>query len=217
MYDRTAKGQTLTFAVSGKLWKRSLVMIDTQTGTLWSHILGEAKRGKLKGTELAAIPSVITDWKSWRSKHPKTTVVMLRRTSRKFQRDFYRDPRRFVMGYASGDKSRAWGFEHLQKRPVINDAFAGRKLLVTFEASGSAPYLYDRRVGGTALTFQFRRGRILDAKTGSLWDAETGRCVAGTMKGQQLTPLAGIISYRRAWRSFHPESTYWSPSKMGNR
>ena len=47
MYASQVEEQTLTFAVSGMLWKRSLVMVDSETKTLWSHLLGKAMRGKL--------------------------------------------------------------------------------------------------------------------------------------------------------------------------
>ena len=212
MYVRNVKGKTLTFAVSGKLWKRSLVMIDKPTGSLWSHILGKAMAGELKGTELDSIPSVITDWKSWKMDYPQTTVAHLRRTSRKFQTDIYRDPTRFVMGYASGEKSRAWGFEQLKKHPVINDTFNRTAMLVVFSRSSSAPYLYERNVDGKTLQFQRKAGKLVDTGTSSEWSLSTGKCINGKLKGKQLLPIAGIISFRKAWRNFHPKSTYWSPS-----
>lgn len=212
MYVRDVKGKTLTFAVSGKLWKRSLVMIDKPTGSLWSHILGKAMAGELKGTELESIPSVITDWKSWKKDHPQTTVVHMQRTSRNFRTDIYRNPSRFVMGYASGEKSRAWGFEQLQKRPAINDIFNKTALLVVFNKSSSAPYLYERKVDGKTLRFQLKAGKLVDLGTNSVWSISTGTCINGKLKGKQLSPLAGIISFRKAWRNFHPKSTYWSPS-----
>ena len=37
----------LTLVVSGMLWNRNLVMLDLETESLWSHILGEAKAGVL--------------------------------------------------------------------------------------------------------------------------------------------------------------------------
>ncbi len=211
MYARTVKGRTLTFAVSGKLWKRSLVMSDKETGTLWSHILGEAKRGPLKGAELESIPSAMTNWKSWRAKHPKTTVVLLSRTSRQFQTNFYRNPKAFVMGYASGEQSRAWGFDFLQKQPVVNDTFHKQPVLVTFDAKSFAPYLFSRKLGDRLLTFVWNAGKLQDAKTKSTWDLTTGRCLQGELAGKQLTPLPGIISFRRAWQNFHPDSTYGMP------
>jgi len=211
VYARRVQGRTLTFAVSGKLWNRSLVMIDKQTGTLWSHILGEAMRGPLKGTELKPLPSAMTDWKSWREKHPKTTVVLLSRTSRNYRKTFYRKPEAFVMGYASGAKARAWRFDRLREHPVVNDRFLQTPLLVTFEADSSAPYLFDRRIDGKPLTFEFRNRSVVDTATGSVWDHATGKCLRGELKGKQLTPLPGIISFRRAWERFHPKSSDWTP------
>lgn len=187
-------------------------MYDRETGSLWSHILGEAMRGKLKGTTLEIIPSAITDWKSWKAKHPKTTVVMLSRTSRQFKTDFYRNPGRFVIGFVVGGDARAWGFDVLQKSPVINDRFGKQSLLVTFDAKSSAPYLFGREVDGKTLEFAFRERKLVDGGTGSEWDLTTGRAVSGAMKGKQLKPLPGVISFRKAWEKFHPSSSYAKPA-----
>jgi len=211
VYARKVNGRTLTFGVSGKLWKRSLVMYDKETGSLWSHHLGRSMQGSLKGAELEMLVSVITDWASWKNKHPDTTVVMLPRTSRNFRTNFYRDPSAFVLGYASGDKARAWRFDYLRKQPVVNDQFDGTPLLVTFEASSSAPYLFDRTVDGKPLVFEYRNRGLVDKQTGSEWDHATGKCLRGPLQGKQLKPLPGIISFRRAWDSFHSNSAYWRP------
>jgi hypothetical protein len=39
------------------LWNRSLEMRNVETGSLWSHILGEAMQGDLKGTTLQPLPT----------------------------------------------------------------------------------------------------------------------------------------------------------------
>lgn len=212
MYVRTVKGRTLTLTVSGKLWQRSLVMRDKETGSLWSHLLGEAMQGPLKGAELERLPSAMTSWKSWRKEHPGTTVVMLPRTSRRFLTSYYRNPKAFVMGYVSGAESRAWGFEQMEQHPVINDVFDKTPLLVVFETESKAPYLYERRLAGKTLVFVFAGGKLLDAGTRSEWNPATGKCVRGTLQGKQLKPLPGIVSFRRAWQNFHPRSGYWRPA-----
>ena len=61
MYASQVESRKLTFSVSGMLWNRSLVMLDQETKSLWSHILGQAMRGPLKGTRLEVIPSTMTD------------------------------------------------------------------------------------------------------------------------------------------------------------
>ena len=43
------KDRKLTLCVSGKLWNRSLIMMDKETDSLWSHLLGEAMAGPLEG------------------------------------------------------------------------------------------------------------------------------------------------------------------------
>jgi hypothetical protein len=70
------------------LWNRSLVMIDRETESLWSQLLGTAQRGPLKGTELEILPAIMTDWKTWRELHPDTTAVILSRTSKNYRRQF---------------------------------------------------------------------------------------------------------------------------------
>ena len=69
-------------------------MYDRETDSLWSHLLGEAMKGPLKGSELKQIPSVMTDWKTWRTQHPESTVLWLSRTSHEYRREFYQQPER---------------------------------------------------------------------------------------------------------------------------
>ena len=195
------------------LWQRSLVMVDEETKSLWSHLLGTAMKGDLKGTELESIPSVITDWKTWRTDHPRTTVLMMGRTSRNYRREFYEKAglSRFVFGLARHDKARAWPLDGLQRQPVVNDRFDDRNVVVVFQADSISSYVYDRRVDDQVLSFEMKGDSLIDAQTGSQWDPATGKARSGTLKGSQLKPLAGILSYRRAWDAFHPDGTYWSP------
>ena len=58
MYARKVKGKALTLSVSGMLWNRSLVILDAETKSLWSHILGRAMRGPLEGETLEVLPGL---------------------------------------------------------------------------------------------------------------------------------------------------------------
>jgi hypothetical protein len=75
VHARELDGRVLTFLVSGKLWRNSLVMQDEETGTLWSHITGEALAGELAGASLELVPAVQTTWAAWRAAHPETRVL----------------------------------------------------------------------------------------------------------------------------------------------
>ncbi len=75
MHVRQVGDHTLTFIVSGKLWRNSLIMQDKETGSLWSHVTGECLDGEYKGTRLEMIPVVQTTWAEWSKAHPDTRVL----------------------------------------------------------------------------------------------------------------------------------------------
>jgi hypothetical protein len=60
VYDRRIAGKELTFGVSGKLHANSLIMYDHQTDSLWSHLVGAAVTGSLKGKKLIPMESMLT-------------------------------------------------------------------------------------------------------------------------------------------------------------
>ena len=76
VYARRVGDRTLTFIVSGKLWRESLIMMDRETGTLWSQVTGEAIHGELKNTRLDSMPVAYTTWAAWKAKHPDTKVLI---------------------------------------------------------------------------------------------------------------------------------------------
>ncbi len=206
MYAREVDDKALTLVVSGMLWNRSLVMQDKETGSLWSHLLGEAMQGPLKGKRLEQVPSVMTDWETWRKQHPDGTVVMLSRTSREYTRQFYQRPERFVLGVLAGGSSRAWAFDVLMKEPALNDRVGSTDVLVTFDKRSATARLYERKLQDQVLTFRLKEGKLMDQPTGSTWDPLTGRAVAGPHEGKHLKALPAVVSYRQAWQQFHPRS-----------
>jgi hypothetical protein len=64
----------------------------------------------------------VTDWQSWYKQHPGSAVALLNRTSMAYTRQFYSRADLFVLGIVSDGKARAWGFDELLKRPVLNEA-----------------------------------------------------------------------------------------------
>ena len=75
VHARRVGDRTLSFIVSGKLWRNSLVMMDRETESLWSHITGECLEGELTGQHLEQLPSVQTTWEQWSQAHPDTRAL----------------------------------------------------------------------------------------------------------------------------------------------
>ena len=213
MYAATVRDRPLTFQVSGMLWNRSLVMRDRETGSLWSHILGESMRGELMGEKLKIIPCVVTNWLSWKADHPETTVLALDRTARQFRTEFQQKPGAFVLGLAVLGKTQAYPFDILKQHPVLSDTFADLPVLITFDEKSTAARMFKRTLGDQTLEFLVATdGSLTDKKTNSTWNPATGRCTDGKLKDSELTPVPAIISFRKAWNTFHPDSeTYQAP------
>jgi hypothetical protein len=206
VYVRTVGERELNFAVSGKLWNRSLVMRDRETGTLWSHLLGEAMEGELKGTKLEMISSQMTDWRTWREQQPETTVVNLSRTSKEYRRDFYRDPSLFVLGLRVGMKTKAWAFDELVKKRVVNDQVGDLPVVIFFDQESLTAQVFERRIDEQELRFRAVDERIVDLTHGSLWDGLKGKALNGPAEGKNLVSLPGIVSGLTPWVTFHPET-----------
>lgn len=189
-------------------------MEDKETGSLWSHILGRAMRGPLEGTQLEIIPAVMTTWKAWRRDHPKTTVLNLPRTVNNYTASFYRDPSAFVFAVVLAGQARAYSLARLAAEPIVQEIVAGVPILVVFDRESTAATLHRRTLDGKTLTFRVDGDRLTDEQTQSTWDRRRAVAVDGPLKGKTLEPIPAILSYRRSWETFHPDSTYWGePAK----
>jgi hypothetical protein len=185
VYARKVQGKELTFAVSGKLWNRSLVMVDNQTDSLWSHLLGKSMEGELKGTQLETLPGVIMTWKAWKEAHPKTSVLKMSRTADEFVKAFHESPGRFVLGVRSETAAKAYSFESLKAERVINDVFEKGPIIVLYDPEGTGGRVFSRSLDGKTLTFRLAKDRIIDGETKSIWDLQ-GKCMEGPLKGKSL-------------------------------
>lgn len=82
---RRAGGEPFTFGTSGLLYRSNKLMVDRQTGTLWSNLTGEPVLGPVLEQSardpepLPVLPLTVTTWKEWRTRHPRTTVLALDR------------------------------------------------------------------------------------------------------------------------------------------
>jgi hypothetical protein len=208
VYSRDVDQQTLTFGASGQLWKGNLVMVDQETGTLWSQFIGQAKQGRLRGRKLRPLPAVKTDWQSWFAQYPESTVAMLDRNSRRYQTEAYAQSHmQLVLGLAAGEIAKAWSLERLQAEPILNDEFDGQPVLVVFEAKSYAARVFKRRLDDRDLTFRMQTGKLMDEQTKSAWDVVSGRADSGPLAGKILTPLPGIMSHQASWLKFYPSSS----------
>lgn len=186
MYSRQVDDKIYTFGVSGMLYKSNVLMYDHQTESLWSQIKRRAVTGVMTDAKLKVIPSTLTTWKKWRTKHPTTDVLT---PATGHVRDYSKDP------YEDYYESRSGLFGFLKGGPGAED----KELVVGIEISGEA------RAYKLA---QLRREKIIVDRLGDLkitlsYTPETDLLTVRDNSGQQIESM---ILYWFVWNSIYPDS-----------
>ncbi len=226
MYARDVNGKTLTFGVSGKLIRNSLVMFDRETGTLWSHLTGEALQGKLVGQSLQQVLSEQTTWGRWRAGHPKTLMLDVDPIELWFDPyDLYFDSqsagiigrkraddrlpiKEKVIGVRLGGEVKAYSFTALGRDRVVNDKVGGVPLVVVFDGTSQSGAVYRRDLGGKLLTFSPGSTPLsfVDEQTSSTWDGLSGKATSGADAGMELEQVPITYSFWFGWVDFYPKT-----------
>lgn len=183
-------------------------MRDVETGSEWAHLLGKAMAGPMKGTRLKPIITDMVTWGVWKQQYPETTVLQLSATARGYTSEFYQhDTSKFVFGFEVNGVTKALPMAQLIKKPVHTFETGKVNLVATFDAKGTVTHLFEREVKGRVLDFEHQSGLVMtDGQTNSRWHMLSGTCIAGELKGSLLTQRVGIMSFRKAWQNFHPDS-----------
>ena len=153
-YDARRPGEEpLLFSTSGLLHKSNKLMLDRATRTLWTQLTGRAVIGSLAAEErtLALLPTVVTSWGAWRTRHPETTVLSIETGHERpylpgmpyghyFESSTKMFPAREarkelpskerVYGLARGADAKAWPLERLTKAQVTNDALGAEPVVL---------------------------------------------------------------------------------------
>lgn len=154
MYDRAIRGRKLTFGVSGKLYRNSLIMYDRETDSLWSHLLGAAVEGPLAGARLRLLTSAFTTWGAWRKSRPGTLVLSPRLSPYgSYGSDTYEgyyessetgilgtrrkdtrlEPKELVLGLLA-PAAEAYAFKDLARYGTIRDRVGGKLVEIVYDA-----------------------------------------------------------------------------------
>lgn len=143
MHARRVGDRTLSFIVSGKLWRNSLIMQDRETGSLWSHVTGECLEGELAGTTLAQVPVVQTTWRAWRAAHPDTRVLKKdgEITSSRYEA-YFADPAR------NGLFRTTWLQDRLPGKSLVHGVVLGAHSVAVTDDALPAGASVDAELGG---------------------------------------------------------------------
>jgi len=110
----------------------------------------------------------------------------------------------WIIGIKTDSLSRAYDWNELVKKKIIQDSIARLPVLLTLENDATAFHAYDRRVDGLVLRFQIGNNddSLIDENTRSTWNMD-GLCVDGTLKGKRLTTVQAYNEFWHSWQTFH--------------
>ena len=231
-------GNRLTFGTGG-LFGGTLVVFDEQTRSYWSHGMGTAFSGELKGVSLPLIQSYQASYKEWLELFSGTKVMVYpghashpdarhghgtADTFAKAGMDYVavktmnvgNDPRlpenEMVLTLNLESEQAVVLLRSLNMHGVMQFDLGGEKLVVFGHGpSSSLAGVYHRSPDGTDLDFEYRDAVINDKQTGSTWRVD-GLAVDGPLSGKRLLPLPTMMNKWHSLACFIPGVRIIAPS-----
>ena len=194
VYSGKVDNKTITFGVSGRLYKSNVLIYDHQTESLWSQLKETAIAGPMVGRQLKKIPAERTTWQRWLKNHPQTKVLS---TDTGYHRDYKLDP---YEGYYRAQ-------EIMFPVGNVRADLAAKEMVLGVE------------INGTAKAYPLP---LLKRKTGTLKDkigdnpvqvvlSEDGQVLR--VLDHQARTIPAIFAYWFAWQAFHPDTEVYVRAK----
>ncbi|MBV9962057.1 MAG: DUF3179 domain-containing protein [Parafilimonas sp.] len=229
-------GRAYSPYINGKLENFRLVGMDhfnamfedATTKSWWRQESGEAIAGKLKGTILKEIPSQQMALGDWLALHPDSYVLQPDSDFKKEYADLKgydidtlksglekRDSaswkfKSWVIGVNLNNHYKAYDWNELVKKKIIEDSVAGMQLLLTMQKDEKSFYAFNRSTYHSILNFIYDSSKqvLYDDKTKSTWSIN-GICIDGAMKGERLQTVQAYQEFWHSWKQFHPNTAVY--------
>ncbi len=226
--------ENLIFDSFGELYNNNSVLIDRNTGSKWSQLLGMAFEGPLMGTGLNYLPVYWTKWANAKKAFPKAKVMVTPKASstRIYGRDpygsyqkedtYYQNERIFfplthydvrmpakTEVYAIEDNKAlvAISIDYVREKKAVNFYLGPRALVAIHDPVLDTVRVYDREfwLDQQPALFFMQYNRLYDYGTRSEWNIE-GKCIEGKLLGASMPELFGIYSFWFAYAASNPET-----------
>lgn len=197
---------------------------DSRTKSWWQQATGVAVAGPLKGKTLPEIPFEQASLASWLTRYPATLILQpdtIFNKQYESLKDFdngttkdaleKRDSaswqfKSWVIGVERNGSSKAYDWNMLVEKQMIQDSISGLPLLLTIENDTSTFHVLNRRTDSFTLQFNIQeQGFLTDIQTNSRWNT-AGVCVEGTLKGARLAKVPASQEFWHSWKTFHPKT-----------
>lgn len=224
VFEPVVNGKKETFRLVG-MDHFNAMFEDATTKSWWQQATGVAITGPLKGASLKEIPSQQMTLAAWKRSYPNTLVLqpdtdfaeqykkmetfekglskgkLTKRDSSSWQ------PKSWVIGIIHNQEAKAYDWNQLQEKRMIEDSLRNLPLLITIEKDNTSFHTWSRMVNGIPLRFKKSTEGyyLLDQQTGSIWN-EDGQCISGSLSGNRLARVQSYQEFWHSWQNFHPQT-----------
>ena len=218
VYVGLVDGERFNFMASGSLWHDALVMLDEESGSLWSQISGECIKGPKEGTKLQLFKSNHTTVADFKKQYPNG--VLLKKPEKGLEgsvyNNYFASPGRFgvfgrmyefekipqksyVYGLRLADKDISVTKEYLSKNNYTFVSGDNYKVIMVFDSNTEsiAAFYIDPN-----LDYKVDDNLILAGENS--WNAFTGQSIDKNIKALESIPV--ISAYWFAWFNFFPNT-----------
>lgn len=196
---------------------------DKTTKSWWQQATGVAVAGPLKGKQLPEIFSRQMSLADWIAIHPNTGVLQ---PDKNFQRQYdslrgfdegtlqssleKRDSvswtfKSWVVGINLDGESRAYDWNMLTEKRVINDQLGKKRIMLTVEPDNRTFYAF---VVNDSLHFDFDPAtNLLSDNKSKISCRLNGLCTTDATKQLALVPVQAYQEFWHSWQTFHPNTS----------
>lgn len=191
---------------------------DKTTKSWWRQVNGEAVAGKLKGTKLPVVESQQMTIDKWFELYPDGKVMQPDETFTnvydslvKFEQGKSKSnltrtdslswkEKSWVVGLETGNLSKAYDWNDLKRKRIINDTIGEAPVVLALSADGQSFVAFERPPDQT---FTINNDDMLQADS-STYDF-TGRDIASPSR--KLKRIRASQEFWHSWLTFHPETS----------
>lgn len=123
---------------------------------------------------------------------------------------------RQIIGVITEGEARAYPIQFIAYHHKLQDAIAGKPILVTYCTVCRTGRVFEPVVEGKPATFRLVgmdrfNAMIEDSATGSWWRQANGEAVAGKLKGRELPEIESTQTTLAQWLELYPDSLIMQP------
>jgi len=223
VYSPLIDGKMETFRLVG-MDHFNAMFEDATTKSWWRQESGQAITGPLKDKKLIEVPSAQMALQDWIDLYPNT-LVLQPDSNFKAKYDSLKGfdegtidgslehtdtaswkNKSWVVGVTINNVSKAYDWNELVKKKMIEDVVADTSLLITIADNRKTFYVLNRKLNNQALNFNIDSAHLLtDQQTHSQW-LPNGSCIEGELKGSKLQAIQSYQEFWHSWKEFHPQT-----------